>query len=139
MRKGRAAEFGEFQEAGGPPDPQDPATFRRSTLNQALASQTGAHAEMHEWYRRLLELRRTHPALASRDKHEMQVQTQGETLTMRRRAGREEALVVLHFGRESAAFELPAGDWQKVLESAPGEHGRLAPLSCVVYSGTRQG
>jgi maltooligosyltrehalose trehalohydrolase len=71
VRAGRRAEFaglvgrdGEIGADGdGVPDPQDPETFRRSRLDWAELA-VGEHARLLEWYRRLIALRRSEPALA---------------------------------------------------------------------------
>ena len=62
---GRRSEFVDFgwnpEEV---PDPQDPATFQRSKLKwKELDRQP--HSEMLDWYRRLIQLRRTHPDLTN--------------------------------------------------------------------------
>jgi maltooligosyltrehalose trehalohydrolase len=44
------------------PDPQDPQTFYRSKLNWEEA-ESGRHAEMLDWYKRLIALRKQMPAL----------------------------------------------------------------------------
>ena len=44
------------------PDPQDPDTFRRSTLDWSEVD-SEPHAELLDWYRRLLALRRQRPEL----------------------------------------------------------------------------
>ncbi len=62
--EGRKAEFAEHGwDADSVPDPQDPATFRRSKLDWA---ETGKpeHAELQDFYRTLIRLRRTEPDLA---------------------------------------------------------------------------
>jgi maltooligosyltrehalose trehalohydrolase len=63
VREGRRREFAEHGwSASDVPDPQDPATFRRSQLDW---SETGAepHATVLDWHRRLLALRRDEPEL----------------------------------------------------------------------------
>jgi maltooligosyltrehalose trehalohydrolase len=58
VRKGRRAEFAHFvADASEIPDPQDRQTFERSKLDWD-ERERGAHREMHEWYRRLIRLRR---------------------------------------------------------------------------------
>jgi maltooligosyltrehalose trehalohydrolase len=62
VREGRAREFA----FGGPapegvPDPQAEETFARSKLDWSEPLRP-PHAELLAWYRRLIELRRTHPA-----------------------------------------------------------------------------
>jgi maltooligosyltrehalose trehalohydrolase len=44
------------------PDPQDPATFERSKLDWS-EPEAAEHAELLEWYRRLIALRRVRPEL----------------------------------------------------------------------------
>jgi maltooligosyltrehalose trehalohydrolase len=65
IRLGRRAEFaGWGTDPAQVPDPQDPRTFARSRLDWTEPTQP-AHAEVLAWYRRLIELRRTHPELGS--------------------------------------------------------------------------
>ena len=62
--EGRKAEFAEHGWDTGPvPDPQDPETFQRSKLDWAEADEPG-HAELQEFYRTLIRLRRDDPDLA---------------------------------------------------------------------------
>ena len=62
--EGRKAEFAEHGwSAESVPDPQDPATFERSTLDWAELGEPG-HAELHDFYRTLIRLRRSEPDLA---------------------------------------------------------------------------
>ena len=62
VRRGRRAEFAAFGwKPSEVPDPQDPATFTRSKLNWAEVTET-SHAELLEWHRKLLALRRAEPA-----------------------------------------------------------------------------
>ncbi|MDR1998732.1 MAG: malto-oligosyltrehalose trehalohydrolase, partial [Frankiaceae bacterium] len=60
---GRIAEFAEHGwHSGAVPDPQDPATFRRSKLRWTQLREP-AHARMLELYRALIALRRAYPQL----------------------------------------------------------------------------
>jgi maltooligosyltrehalose trehalohydrolase len=62
--EGRKAEFAEHGwDADTVPDPQDPATFERSTLDWAELGEPG-HAELHDFYRTLIRLRRSEPDMA---------------------------------------------------------------------------
>jgi len=67
IRAGRAEEFAGhgWAEGSGPglrvPDPQSPATFAASVLDWAEPQRPG-HAELLDWYRRLIALRRAHLA-----------------------------------------------------------------------------
>ncbi|MGH9622548.1 MAG: malto-oligosyltrehalose trehalohydrolase [Bryobacteraceae bacterium] len=63
VSEGRRREFAAFGwDPAEIPDPQDPATFEASKLNwQELAE--GPHAALLDWYKRLIALRRSTPAL----------------------------------------------------------------------------
>jgi len=121
VRTGRREEFAAFQWDDDPPDPQDPATFERSRLNHELKSEP-RHAGLREFYKELIELRKTDPAFgfAERDRMETHVLLPGTALALHRRSEQHEVLVVLHFGQQSTTIEarLPAGRWSKRLDSA---------------------
>ncbi|HEY3036211.1 MAG TPA: malto-oligosyltrehalose trehalohydrolase, partial [Streptosporangiaceae bacterium] len=60
---GRRAEFADFGwGAADVPDPQDEATFLRSKLDWSELER-GCHAELLQWYRELIALRRARPEL----------------------------------------------------------------------------
>ncbi len=63
VTEGRRAEFADFGwGATDVPDPQDEATFLRSKLDWPELEQ-GCHAELLQWYRELIALRRSRPEL----------------------------------------------------------------------------
>jgi maltooligosyltrehalose trehalohydrolase len=63
VSEGRRNEFQAFGwEPDDVPDPQEAATFERSKLKWEEIG-TGVHGEMLEWYRKLIALRRSSPAL----------------------------------------------------------------------------
>ena len=118
VHKGRIEEFSAFKWRGEPPDPHDPATFARSRLNWDLR-QTGRHAVLLAWHRRLLQLRREHPALGSSGARDAGVLEAERTIWLQRRHGEEHFLLLLNFRAEPSEIELPAaGSWQKILDSA---------------------
>ena len=64
VRAGRQAEFAEFGWAPEAiPDPQDISTFERAKLDWTEPAKD-SHADLLDWYRRLIELRAEHPDLA---------------------------------------------------------------------------
>jgi maltooligosyltrehalose trehalohydrolase len=64
VRRGRQEEFAAFGWAPDDvPDPQDPATFERSRLDWDEVGRS-PHREVLDWYRTLVHLRRSQPALA---------------------------------------------------------------------------
>jgi maltooligosyltrehalose trehalohydrolase len=74
VREGRRAEFAAF--GWGPddvPDPQDPGTFERSRLNWAELHDA-AHADLFDWYRALIRLRKQWSDLTAGELANVQVQ-----------------------------------------------------------------
>ena len=153
VRLGRRKEFDVAARGGELPDPNDKDTFLRSRLNHALRGK-GKHASLENFYRRLYALRREHPALARLDRENLDVSLQEEAglLTVRRRAGGEEALFILNFSKKTgvARLELPGGSWSRLLDSSAPQWGgpgsqaperlaggpaefSLAPLCVVLY------
>jgi maltooligosyltrehalose trehalohydrolase len=65
------------------PDPQDPATFERSKLDWSEREKP-EHAELFGWYRELIDLRRSTPALLDGDLGAVDVRVRGSVLTVRR-------------------------------------------------------
>src|SRR5205814_735618 len=113
------------------------------------------------WYRELLRLRRSLPALraASRDGVAVTAREEDRLVVLQRGAGRDALLAVLHFGDVPADVGalVPAGRWTRILDSAAkrwrgrgssaprvlevdaadsagGAQLRVAPHSCVLYA-----
>jgi maltooligosyltrehalose trehalohydrolase len=57
VAEGRSREFSSFRWQGAVPNPQDPETFERSRLDWSELART-PHAEILEWHRQLIALRR---------------------------------------------------------------------------------
>ncbi|HEV2279863.1 MAG TPA: malto-oligosyltrehalose trehalohydrolase [Acidobacteriaceae bacterium] len=86
VSEGRAKEFARFGwKREDIPDPQAQETYERSQLNWKERA-TGCHAEMLEWYRRLIALRRSTPDLLDGDLSRVQVRCSeaGQWLAMER-------------------------------------------------------
>ncbi|HLK46184.1 MAG TPA: malto-oligosyltrehalose trehalohydrolase, partial [Acidimicrobiales bacterium] len=93
VTEGRRREFEQFE--WGPdevPDPQDPRTFERSRLRWDELGRAD-HAEVLEWYRTLLSLRRAHASLREDAAPEVRVDVEAATLVVAR--GELEVLVNL--------------------------------------------
>jgi maltooligosyltrehalose trehalohydrolase len=120
VRQGRRQEYARFAWQGETPDPQSETTFLASQLNWDLRTQ-GQHQVLWDFYKELLRLRKTVPALAVLDKNRMQVQShsdQNMLLVIRGQVSRR-ILAVFHFGSSaSEQVPLPAGRWVKLLDSA---------------------
>ena len=126
VRKGRKEEFAAFRWEGEPPDPQDERTFLSSRVNHGLA-EGGHHRVLREYYRELIRLRKEHPALSRLSKEDMEVSVleKEKVLLVRRWNGSAQAAAVGHFGGAEASVELslPAGKWEKLLDSSDQRWG----------------
>jgi len=124
VRRGRKAEFERFRWQHEPTDPQDEATFERCKLNHSL-KQKGHHRTLREYYKRLVELRKSEPSLAfpDRQRTEVSVVAPGTAMAVRRWSARGEVHTLFHFGLEPvvATANMPPGAWDKVFDSADTE------------------
>ncbi len=136
VREGRRAEFASFAWEGDVPDPDDPATFHRSTLTHR-EREDGPHRLLWLFYQDLLRLRRTLPPLAALDLECIAVACDeaAKTLTVRRWAGEHETLAGFNFSdqeqkmaisppppREGDAGRAGRG-WALTLDSAASRWG----------------
>jgi maltooligosyltrehalose trehalohydrolase len=117
VTEGRAREFSAFRWRGTIPNPQEPATFMRSKLNWAESSQQ-PHAEILEWYRRLIRLRRDKveaPRESRADSPQPQVRFDAgaEWLAFVHNG----VLAVFNLGDRAQAVPMPEGEWNLVLRS----------------------
>jgi maltooligosyltrehalose trehalohydrolase len=139
VRTGRTAEFKRFAWEGAIPDPGDPATFVRSRLSHQLAN-APRHRELHEYYRRWLELRRSHPALGARGKDRTlaDLDADGAVLTVVREAKSGPGVrLVANLTGDVRAFRAPAG-WRVLLDSedvrfAGRNRDPLGPHQAILY------
>ncbi|HET7646085.1 MAG TPA: malto-oligosyltrehalose trehalohydrolase [Candidatus Limnocylindria bacterium] len=106
VRDGRRREFAHFGwDPAAVPDPQDLDSFRRSKLRWDERDQPG-HAEVLDWYRSLIGLRRELPELRDGDRTAVRVDgTARSLLTL----GRGRVTVVANLGPEPATTSA-AGD-----------------------------
>jgi maltooligosyltrehalose trehalohydrolase len=105
VKEGRRGEFAAFGwDPEVIPDPEDVKTFERSKLDWDEVHK-GRHEEMLEWYRGLIELRRSSPSLNNGDPGQTKVQFEEEKrwLVMERAA----VTVVCNLGGELMEFENP--------------------------------
>lgn len=107
VHKGRAKEFAGFQDKGTPPPAQDEATFLSSVL-QWQEPETGPHAAMLDYYRQLIALRKSHPALTCYDRSSVQVSCdeEKEVLVMERSKDGEKVYALFNFSQEERIIQL---------------------------------
>jgi maltooligosyltrehalose trehalohydrolase len=116
VAEGRAREFSAFQWQGVVPNPQELDTFARSKLNWSELSHP-AHAELFEWYRRLIRLRSAktaHPSSPLKSaKASVNFNAEAEWLSF----CHDGILAVFNFRSEAQPVPLPIGDWELILRS----------------------
>jgi maltooligosyltrehalose trehalohydrolase len=148
VRRGRAEEFAYFGATeANMPDPDAITTFEQSRLNFALRSE-GHHRQMLNFYRALIHLRQSIPALRNLEKDDMDVARYGSVIVMRRQAGDSGALVVFNLDlADPVEMNAPvtAGIWTLRLASSDAIDApvtispainaalRLPPKTFVVY------
>jgi maltooligosyltrehalose trehalohydrolase len=111
VAEGRTKEFSAFAWAGDVPNPQAPDTFSRSKLDWTEVA-APEHAELLEWYRRLIALRSDRPERYRNVKAKVKFNAKSNWLTLVSGA----YLVVLNFGA-AIRVPMPAGDWEWILGS----------------------
>jgi maltooligosyltrehalose trehalohydrolase len=132
VRRGRREEFAAFAWRGEPPDPQSETVFQHAKLNHPLRHE-GHHGRLLAFYRELIQLRQTVPALSRLDKDTMVVSADEKVqmLYVRRWSDVDEVVILFHFGQGQADVTLPvpAGHWHKRLDSAEARwQGPGSPL-----------
>ena len=129
VRKGRKAEFAAFHAQGEAPDPMAASTFNNSKL-QWLLHNEGQHKLMLEWYKTLIRLRKTHPAVKSLNRKSLSVDVNADnqTLALHRWHGENKLTCLMNFSGEPRVVSLDsATQWTIALHSAdpmwggPGE------------------
>jgi maltooligosyltrehalose trehalohydrolase len=139
VRRGRRAEFASFNWQGDLPDPQDESTFLSAKLRHELRD-GDEHKVLLEFYRELITLRKTVPALARAVKDEMNVigDSHEQVLAVERWCGEDRALLLAHLRDDTSSVQLPlpAGSWRKIIDSAaPKWRGKGATLLDVWHAG----
>jgi len=139
VRQGRRREFAHFGwKAEEIPDPQDRATFERSKINREGLD--GRQAGLLRWTTRLVQLRKSVPALGAGDGktngHKVWVYEQEKVLVIHRWAQEGgAALLVLGFNKSPVTVMLrePAGIWQRKLWSMDKEFGGTGEPSMPIH------
>ncbi len=119
VREGRKKEFAAFAWKGEAPDPQSSETFEGSKVDHSRTPGERS-AIMHDLYRTLLELRRSHAALRETDRKWTEVQRSGDRLDLVRRSGQGPSIMIsFNFGE--AAIAAHTGSARRLLDSSAPE------------------
>lgn len=129
VRRGRRAEFAPFEWPGEIPDPQAPETFERSRVRPERRTDP-RHAALLRWYRRLIALRKTFPALGASaspaPSQQVRVYEDQQVLVLHRwHAEGGAVLLFLGFGTAPASLRVrePEGLWRLELDASAPEFG----------------
>ncbi|GAB1641826.1 malto-oligosyltrehalose trehalohydrolase [Krasilnikovia sp. MM14-A1259] len=120
VRRGRRREFAAHGWAEADvPDPQDPGTFARSTLDWSEPDKP-VHAELLDLYRRLIALRRARAELTDPDLSKVRVWHGPHTVVMRRGG----CVVAANLADAPQTVDLRAAAGTVLLATSPGVHVR---------------
>ncbi len=121
VRQGRKEEFRDFQWKGEPPDPQSRKTFIKSKIDWEKRKK-GDYKVLLDFYKNLIILRRTIPALSYLDKNNLTVDGLEEEKIILLKRWKDSSHVFLIFNFNSADVNItpviPGGEWVKILDSA---------------------
>jgi maltooligosyltrehalose trehalohydrolase len=138
VRKGRKDEFKAFHAQGEAPDPQSEDSFIKSKLNWKSIIQE-QHLNMLQYYKKLIRLRKTMPALRSLNRKKLSVtynETQ-QTLQLYRWEDGNEVYCFMNFSKEQQPLMLPDANLKVVFESSDQQNrdeDRLQPESVIIYT-----
>jgi len=104
VAEGRSKEFSDFHWAGAVPNPQEPGTFTRSKLDWSELPRP-PHAEIFEWYRQLIALRREKRGGA---KAAVKFDAEAGWLTFVHGG----VLCVFNFSAAAQRVPVPRGEWE---------------------------
>ena len=152
VRTGRAEEFKAFGWDNAP-DPQGTKVFEQSKLQWDKIDQD-KYAVLRRWYKRLIQLRKETPALATLDRQNLNVSSLSpeKVIVIHRTAGDSQVLGLINFAKDAVTVspQIPPGNFSKVIDSADkewmgegsqlsqqlqaGQSLTLAPLSFALYA-----
>jgi maltooligosyltrehalose trehalohydrolase len=122
VAEGRRREFAAFGWENAVPDPQEAATFLRSKLDWTELQQP-KHADLLDWYRSLVRIRRGKPPSTTLPPPEVRLDEQAKWLTVVH-GGVQSAF---NFAAHAQDVPLQPGDWRLVLGS-DSPHDPSQPL-----------
>jgi maltooligosyltrehalose trehalohydrolase len=116
VTEGRNREFSGFRWQGKVPNPQEIETFERSKLDWSELSQP-PHAEIYEWYRRLIQLRHDKPGRSEAAQGGIATAVKFDEKAGWLRFVHDGVLCVFNFAAVAQRVPMPGGEWDLVLRS----------------------
>ncbi|HEX4245667.1 MAG TPA: malto-oligosyltrehalose trehalohydrolase [Acidimicrobiales bacterium] len=137
VRRGRREEMTGLGWSDETADAVDERTFRAAVLDRSLRFAPG-HAELWTLHRSLIELRRSHSALARSARHQAQAYAQGDVVILTRSDSAESVCSLFNFSAVEAVTRLPVpwggagrlSSWTRLIDSADptlGGQGQRQP------------
>jgi maltooligosyltrehalose trehalohydrolase len=139
VSNGRRNEFAAFGwKPESIPDPQDPATLERSKLDWAEI-ENQPHADLHAWYKRLIELRQKFACLTDGRLHNVHVDFDDKASWFKMRRGRVEVVFSLSKDCQQAQSSLVSARIELASDPACRVSGdgviELTPNSVAILAG----
>jgi len=123
IREGRRKEFNEFHWTGEVLDPQSVECFTKSKLNWQNRGQ-GVNGKIAAYYKTLLGLRKTHPALqVDKDRNIKTASTQSKVLLIEKQKNTSNALILANLGKEAQTIQARFENGLKILDSMSSVFG----------------
>jgi maltooligosyltrehalose trehalohydrolase len=119
VRKGRKDEFAGFHAEGEAPDPVAEETFVRSKLQWNLIEE-GQHKIILEYYKALIDLRKTNPVLKQLNRKNLEVSCNNDQKTLLLKRWNEKAQIVcfMNFSKNKQCIQYAQPLSNKLLDSA---------------------
>ena len=119
VREGRKKEFTDFHVGEDYIDPQSMEAFNLSKLHWEQKND-GKHQVLWQLYQKIITLRHTIPALKKLDKQNFKAINKDEVILLHRSSENSQVFCLLNFSDRNISLEniFPAGNWQKILDSA---------------------
>jgi maltooligosyltrehalose trehalohydrolase len=96
VQEGRKKEFREYGFETAPPDPADIKTFESAKIKREKRNE-GRYAEILDWHRRLIQLRRSHPSFKNFNKEDLSVEVNNSTFILHRKSADHQHMVICAF------------------------------------------
>lgn len=144
VRKGRREEFHYFNWEGEIPDPQSEQTFQQCKLSYSYEHDEES-ARLLAYYKKLIALRKTHPAMQGKDASAITVyheKANDKIIAFTRQHNDKQILVVLNFADKPGCFTQPLEvNAKKIFDSSDEGSGNISakqriqinPHSVLIY------
>lgn len=147
VREGRKREFAAFYAAGEAPDPISESSFLQSKLQWELLDKE-PHKTLYRYYKELIQLRKTQPALKTLDRQQVktEVDESKKLLLLQRDHAQQQIYCILNFSKHIQQVSLPSHiqKFEKLIDSSDASWGGnseieqhkeiIQPESVIIYA-----